>query len=114
MLSKNTPELDSNGDEVYLFVVSTLAPRLPVILGPNITGSVKSLMSPTSEAWSASSYTSGAFTAGNVKKLSTDIVSGISDTEFDLSFIASLSSSIYGNSTTVQPLSLIFNYIIKY
>nr|DAE04838.1 MAG TPA: hypothetical protein [Myoviridae sp. ctgr818]DAP11189.1 MAG TPA: hypothetical protein [Caudoviricetes sp.] len=24
------------------------------------------------------------------------------------------SSSIYGNSTTVQPNSLIFNYIIKY
>lgn len=81
---------------------------------PNIIGSVKSLMSPTSEAWSVSSYTSGAFTAGNVKKLSSDIVSGSSDTEFDLSFIASLSSSIYGNSTTVQPLSLIFNYIIKY
>ena len=81
---------------------------------PNIIGSVKSLMSPTSEAWSVSSYTSGAFTAGNVKKLSSDIISGSSDTEFDLSFIASLSSSIYGNSTTVQPLSLIFNYIIKY
>ncbi len=81
---------------------------------PNIIGSVKSLMSPTSEAWSVSSYTSGAFTAGNVKKLSSDITSGSSDTEFDLSFIASLSSSIYGNSTTVQPLSLILNYIIKY
>lgn len=81
---------------------------------PNIIGSVKSLMSPTSEAWSVSSYTSGAFTAGNVKKLSSDIISGSSDTEFDLSFIASLSSSIYGNSTTVQPLSLILNYIIKY
>lgn len=81
---------------------------------PNIIGSVKSLMSPTSEAWSVSSYTSGAFTAGNVKKLSSDIISGSGDTEFDLSFIASLSSSIYGNSTTVQPLSLILNYIIKY
>lgn len=81
---------------------------------PNIIGSVKSLMSPTSEAWSVSSYTSGAFTAGNVRKLSSDIISGSGDTEFDLSFIASLSSSIYGNSTTVQPLSLILNYIIKY
>ena len=81
---------------------------------PNIIGSVKSLMSPTSEAWSVSSYTSGAFTAGNVKKLASDIISGSGDTEFDLSFIASLSSSIYGNSTTVQPLSLILNYIIKY
>lgn len=84
------------------------------VLLPNIIGSVKSLMSPSSEAWSVSSYTSGAFTAGNVKKLSSDIISGSSDTEFDLSFIASLSSSIYGNSTTVQPLSLILNYIIKY
>ena len=84
------------------------------VLLPNITGRVKSLMSPTSEAWSVPSYTSGAFTACNIKKLSSDIVGGSSDTEFDLSFIASLSSSIYDNSTTVQPLSLILNYIIKY
>ena len=71
-------------------------------------------MSPTSETGSVYSHTSGEYTAGNVKKLSSDIISGSGDTEFDLSFIASLSSSIYGNSTTVQPLSLIFNYIIKY
>ena len=51
---------------------------------PNIKGSVKSLMSPTSEAWSISSHTSEAFTAGNVHKLSSDIRSGSSDTEFDL------------------------------
>lgn len=84
------------------------------VLLPNIIGSVKSLMSPTSETWSVSSYTSGAFTAGNVRKLSSDIISGSGDTEFDLSFIASLSSSIYGNSTTVQPNSLVFNCIVKY
>lgn len=32
----------------------------------------------------------------------------------DIGFSASRSSSIYSNSTTVQPNSLIFNYIIKY
>ena len=83
------------------------------VLLPNITGSVKNLMSPDS-SWSVSSSTSGAFTAGALGKLSSDIIGGQSDVEFDLSFIASLSSSIYGASNTVQPNALIFYYIIKY
>lgn len=83
------------------------------VLLPNIIGSVKNLMSPDS-SWSVSSSTSGAFTAGSIDKLSSDIIGGQSDVEFDLSFIASLSSSIYGASITVQPLSLILNHIIKY
>lgn len=33
---------------------------------------------------------------------------------YTLKLNASNSSSIYGNSTTVQPKSLIFNYVIKY
>ena len=32
----------------------------------------------------------------------------------ELSFNASRSSSIYGKRSTVQPNSLVFNYIIKY
>lgn len=79
---------------------------------PDITGSVKNLMSPDS-SWSVSS-TSGAFTAGALGKLSSDITSGQSDVGFDLSFIASLSSSIYGNSTTVQPPALTLLPCIKY
>ena len=42
------------------------------------------------------------------------IPNGISGTGYALNFDASLSNSIYGNSTTVQPKSLVLTGIIKY
>ena len=101
MLSKNTPELDSNGDEVHLFVVSTLAPRLPIILGPNITGELL-----------AFTYGKGAFSPINYYDSASPATNqhGISYIKLD----ASRSSNIYNKNTTVQPTSLVLNYVIKY
>ena len=38
----------------------------------------------------------------------------VANAESGINFSASNSNSIYGDSTTVQPKSLIFNYVIKY
>ena len=86
---------------------------LPVILGPNITGRVDSIMSPNS-SWSASSNISGAFTLRKIAKLSSDVVGGSGDTELYLGFDAKNSNQIYHTNSTVQPLALVLNYIIKY
>ena len=90
---------------------------LPVILGPNITGSIKELVNIDDRAYNSwSSYNTGAF-AENIKNCrpGPDIGAGTSpDTGFILKFKASLSNSIYGLSNTVQPLALVLNYIVKY
>ena len=101
MLSKNTPEPDSNGDEVYLFIVSTLAPRLPVILGPNITGEIL-----------AFTYCKGAFSL--IKYYDSAERTTNQHGMHYLKFDASKSSNIYNKNTTVQPTSLVLNYVIKY
>lgn len=84
---------------------------------PNITGSITSLVNIDDHAYDSwSSYNTGAF-AENIKEDRTgpDIGSEISsDTAFTLKFNASKYNSIYNKSNTVQPNSLIFNYIIKY
>ncbi len=80
---------------------------------PNITGRVDSIMSPDS-SWSASSNISGAFTLRKIAKLSSDVVGGSGDTELYLGFDAKNSNQIYHTNSTVQPLALVLNYIIKY
>ena len=80
---------------------------------PNITGRVDSIMSPDS-SWSASSNISGAFTLRKIAKLSSDVVDGSGDTELYLGFDAKNSNQIYHTNSTVQPLALVLNYIIKY
>lgn len=75
------------------------------VLLPNITGS-KSLR------FIGDDYT-GAFYATDVDLNQIYTGSSIGSTGI-LHLDASRSSSIYGNSTTVQPKSLIFNYVIKY
>ena len=77
--------------------------NIPVILGPNITGwfGAEGGKRDAKGAFSIESYSSwsyGSYTAAGHK----------------VTLNASRSSSIYGNSTTVQPNSLIFDYIIKY
>ena len=78
---------------------------MPVILGPNITGNL-SLVTGSSSC-SGSFY----FTSSTNSRISASVVANINN---DIGFSASKSTSIYGNSTTVQPSSLVLNYVIKY
>lgn len=56
---------------------------------------------------------SGAFSR-NSDRYSRISASVVANAEAGINFSASNSNSIYGDSTTVQPKSLIFNYVIKY
>lgn len=71
---------------------------------PNITGEFTG---------SASNITSGAFSVVSASTGYLKLDGSYSDCRI-YSFNASRSSSIYGNSTTVQPNSLVFYYMIKY
>ena len=75
----------------------------PVILGPNITGGFGQL----NEISCGGVFYKGGTYAENIK-------TGQSWTNSTVMFDATRVSSIYGASTTVQPYSLVFNYIIKY
>lgn len=78
-----------------------------MILGPNITGLVTS---PSLDA------------TGCLIRYSDDFINHmiVVDTTSKyplygrIGFNASLSNTIYSNSKTVQPRSLVFNYVIKY
>ena len=91
--------------------------NLPMMLGPNITGTVDRLQNAADGAYNNwGNYNTGAF-SGNVKasKSSVDIINGSNnDTLFTMKLNASLSNPIYGNSQTVQPKSLNINILIKY
>jgi hypothetical protein len=79
---------------------------------PNITGAEITL-SPSGVLEAGRTFTNGAFTqiTNNTKS---NVTTGGSGTTFvQLKLDASNSSSIYGNSTTVQPYSLTVRYIIK-
>lgn len=76
------------------------------VLLPNITGKLGIV--------SGSIYgASGAFSR-NSDRYSRISASVVANAEAGINFSASNSNSIYGDSTTVQPKSLIFNYVIKY
>ena len=79
------------------------------VLLPNITGRFGRLWSetPNSFVQEGALYTDKVMAATLVGGEATD---GITYLQFD----ANKSSSVYGNASTVQPSSLIFNYIIKY
>ena len=79
---------------------------LPIILGPNITGKFGIVSGGIYNA-------SGAF-SHNSDRYSRISASVVANAEAGINFSASNSNSIYGNSTAVQPKSLIFNYVIKY
>lgn len=84
-------------------------PNLPIILGPNITGKFGIIWSAALSilvqegALYAYTFRPGQLSGGTINY-------GIPYLGFD----ANKSSSVYGNASTVQPSSLIFNYIIKY
>ena len=72
---------------------------------PNITGNL-SLVTGSSSC-SGSFY----FISSTNSRISASVVANANN---DIGFSASKSTSIYGNSTTVQPSSLVLNYVIKY
>lgn len=72
---------------------------------PNITGNLYLVTGSTSCA--GSFY----FTSSTNSRISASVVANANN---DIGFSASKSTSIYGNSTTVQPSSLVLNYVIKY
>nr|DAP99896.1 MAG TPA: tail collar domain [Caudoviricetes sp.] len=72
---------------------------------PNITGNM-SLVTGSSSC-SGSFY----FISSTNSCISASVVANANN---DIGFSASKSTSIYGNSTTVQPSSLVLNYVIKY
>ena len=83
-------------------------PILPVILGPNIIGNFSlSEMRPVE-------ITNGAFYTLTQHPVPNTYRSSGSGSSYIFGFNAHLSNSIYDSSTTVQPNSLVFNYIIKY
>ena len=78
-------------------------PILPVILGPNITGwfGAEGGKRDAKGALSIEAYSSWSY-------------GGYAGIGHKVTLNASRSSSIYGNGTTVQPNSLVFNCIVKY
>ena len=75
------------------------------VLLPNITGNL--YLVTGSNGCTGSFY----FTSSTNSRISANVVANINN---DIGFSASKSTSIYGNSTTVQPSSLVLNYVIKY
>lgn len=78
----------------------------PVILGPNIIGSLA--------LTTGGGTCTGSFYASSSRPLAHIKADAIANADPEIYFSASRSTSIYGNSTTVQPNALVLNYIIKY
>ena len=77
---------------------------------PNITGGTRphgSMAFPGGNGW-------GSFYAKSDAGYPNGIGGGSSDNHYSIYFDASRSSSIYGNSDTVQPPTITMRYIIKY
>lgn len=79
---------------------------------PNITGRID--RSVASFAGAVQDVGTGAFSGSGQTDLSARTQSGGVGSYFTVNFDASRSSSIYGNSTTVQPPALTMRYIIKF
>lgn len=84
-----------------------------MILGPNITGGTYTEAN-LNGINAVAVHGIGCFAGVDMKSVLNLTFDGIRQQNSVVSFDASRSSSIYGNSTTVQPASLVLNYIIKY
>ena len=82
---------------------------LPVILGPNITGKASS---PNIHGEGCLIHYDDISNIHHMIVISTTAYAYPLYTSFG--FNASLSNTIYNKSKTVQPRSLVFNYVIKY
>ena len=79
---------------------------------PNITGTIQ--CKTNASGYYAGTYTTGAFTSTGTKGNNMGTSTGeMTDAPRQVNLNASLSSSIYGSSTTVQPPALTMRYIIK-
>ena len=90
--------------------------QIPVILGPNIIGGSSYLPFVDTSAINNKNPCFNSFRA-NVYQLTNFYFTNQSVAKYrwaDLMLYANLSSSLYGSSNTVQPASLVFNYMIKY
>ncbi len=79
---------------------------------PNITGSFTILGNSNGGAWGTGNGAFNNISSGSSRYFDSSSKGGTSTGGY--SFNASRSSSIYGNSDTVQPPSVVMNYIIKY
>lgn len=78
---------------------------------PNIEGELVSINAGISN-FKGTEFVNGAFSTQS--KWNNINGSGNTDSYGEVSFNASRSNSIYGNSDTVQPPAVVMNYIIKY
>lgn len=88
----------------------------PVILGPNITGGTSYLPFVDTNAINNKNPCYGAFRA-NAYQLTNAYYKDQSVAAYrwtDIMLYANLSNFLYGSSNTVQPTSLVLNYVIKY
>ena len=91
-----------------MFKVEVKSQKPPVILGPNITGNFSlSEMLPVET-------THGAFYTLSDTPTKRTFRSEGTGSCYIFGFHAYLSNSIYNRSDTVQPASLVLNYMIKY
>ena len=91
-----------------MFIVEAKSQKPPVILGPNITGDFSlSEMLPLEKA-------NGAFYTLSDTPTQRSFRAQGTGSNYIFGFHAYLSNSIYNRSDTVQPASLVLNYIIKY
>ena len=89
----------------------------PIILGPNITGAFWDLASTLNEKRMGTA--NGVFFTNYFPKDNgVYSIYGRSYSYYDdqdgIGFNAHLASSVYRDTSTVQPKSLVFNYMIKY
>ena len=82
---------------------------------PNITGSIYRSETQYQDIWD-DSLSNGCFKnrISTIGRYSSENTTSYTSKFDGVDFDASLSNSIYGNSTTVQPSSFIVNYFIKY
>ena len=97
-----------------MFKVEVKSQKPPVILGPNITGyyyrGVCANISTDIHFFASGAFASSKLQGGN--KIKAETTPGTGDININLN--ASDSNKIYKNGSTVQPTSLVLNYVIKY
>lgn len=85
-----------------------------MILGPNITGGLTYIVHVDNSAMENKQPEYGAFKALRFQETSLATQSMSATRWSDPFFNAALSNSIYKDPSTVQPASLVLNYVIKY
>ena len=85
-----------------------------LVLLPNITGGLPYIIHVDTSAINNNQPETGAFRAVRFQKTTLAAQTTSATRWTDPSFNATLSNSIYKEHSTVQPTSLVLNYVIKY